>query len=80
MEACITAEVKLANYFSISVDSTPDVVHVDQLTFIVRYVLLNGIPVERFIKFVELHGHGAGNLKAVVTMSMVLVSTYRIQS
>jgi len=40
--AYITAEVKLAMYFSISVDSTPDVAHVDQLTFIGRYVLPNG--------------------------------------
>jgi len=69
VEACVTSEVKLAKYFSISVDSTPDVAHVDQLTFIVRHVLPNGKPVERFffIRFVELHGHGAENPEAVVT-------------
>jgi len=33
----------------------------------VQYVLPNGKPVERFIRFVELHGHGAENLEAVVT-------------
>lgn len=36
--ASITAEVKQAKYFSISVDSTPDVSYTDQLAFTVRYV------------------------------------------
>ena len=35
----IFAEVKSTKYFSVSVDSTPDVSHVDQLTCILRYVL-----------------------------------------
>ena len=34
----ILKEVLTAKYYSISVDSTPDVSHVDQLTFTVRYV------------------------------------------
>jgi len=67
VEASIISEIKLAKYFSISVDSTPDVAHADQLTFIVRYVLPNGKPVERFIRFIELHGHGSENMEAVVT-------------
>ena len=67
VEASIIAEIKLAKYFSISVDSTPDIAHADQLTFIVRYVQPNGKPVERFIRFIELHGHGAENMEAVVT-------------
>jgi hypothetical protein len=33
-------------YFSVSVDSTPDITHVDQLTFIIRYAKENGQPVE----------------------------------
>ncbi len=32
----IISRVKLAKYFSVSVDSTPDITHVDQLTFIVQ--------------------------------------------
>jgi hypothetical protein len=63
----IVAEIKAAKYYSISVDSTPDIFHIDQLTFIIRYVAKNGRPVERFIKFVEIHGHGAANLAEVVT-------------
>ena len=43
----IVTEVKSAKYFSVSVDSTPDISHVDQLTCILRYVLPSG-PVERF--------------------------------
>jgi len=34
----IVAEIQESKYFSISVDSTPDVTHVDQLTFTFRYV------------------------------------------
>lgn len=41
----IIAELKNSNYYSISVDSTLDITHIDQLTFIVRHVLDNGDPV-----------------------------------
>lgn len=44
----ILLEVKSAKYFSVSVDSTPDISHVDQLTFIIRYVSKDGHPTERF--------------------------------
>ena len=63
----IISEIITAKYFSISVDSTPDLSHVDQLTFIVRYVSQDGRPTERFLKFVELHGHGAANMTDVIT-------------
>ncbi|CAG9822955.1 unnamed protein product [Phaedon cochleariae] len=53
----IIGEIKMAKYFSISVDSTPDISHFDQLTFIIRYVQLNGIPTERFICFIQNVGH-----------------------
>lgn len=52
----IINEVKLAKYFSISVDSTPDLSHVDQLTFVIRYVKDHG-PVERFLKFIPIKEH-----------------------
>ncbi|XP_047132222.1 zinc finger MYM-type protein 1-like [Hydra vulgaris] len=50
-------EIKEAKYFSISVDSTPDISHVDQLSFIFRYVQKNGCPVERFLGFLPKSGH-----------------------
>ena len=52
----IITEVKSAKYFSVSVDSTPDISHVDQLTCILRYVLPSG-PVERFVTFLDIQGH-----------------------
>ena len=48
--------MKDRKYFSISVDSTPDVSHTDQLTIIVCYVLDSG-PIERFLKFLQLTSH-----------------------
>lgn len=50
-------EVKKSKYFSISVDSTPDISHVYQLLFVIRYVKINDEPVERSIGFIENIGH-----------------------
>jgi len=61
----IVNEVLTAKYYSISVDSTPDVSHVDQLTFTVRYVK-ECDPVERFLQFIPVRSHGAENLADVV--------------
>lgn len=57
----ITKEVKAAKYYSISVDSTPDLSHCDQLTFTIKYVKNMG-PVERFLQFIPILGHGAEHL------------------
>lgn len=46
----IVNEIKKAGYYSISIDSTPGISHIDQLTIIIRYVTCNG-PVERFFNF-----------------------------
>ena len=62
----IVTEIKHAKYFSISVDSTPDISHVDQLSFIIRYVSAEGCPVERFIRFIPNCGHKAEDLANVV--------------
>ena len=37
-------------------DSTPDIINVNNLTIIFWYVFLDG-PVERFVKFLSLRGH-----------------------
>ena len=52
----IIHELKCAKYFSVSIDSTPDITRIDQLTGVLRYVLDDG-PVERFVKFIEIGGH-----------------------
>uniref|UniRef100_A0A8P4KG01 TTF-type domain-containing protein n=1 Tax=Dicentrarchus labrax TaxID=13489 RepID=A0A8P4KG01_DICLA len=53
----VISRVKLAKYFAISVDSTPDITHVDQLTFILRYISPEGCIEERFVKFLPIESH-----------------------
>ena len=43
----ILCEIKTAMYFSISTDSTPDILHIDQFTFIIRYQLTFIIRVQK---------------------------------
>eukprot|EP00794_Sanderia_malayensis_P010048 gene10048-biopygen8254 len=57
----IVASIKEAKYYSIIVDSTPDVSHVDQLTLVVRYIE-NGKPVERFVGFTPIKSHKSESL------------------
>ena len=61
----IVKELKSAKYFSATVDSTPDISHVDQLTCVVRYVLPDG-PVERFVSFLNMHNHTGQELATVL--------------
>ena len=49
----IVNELKSVKYFSVNVDSSPDISHVDQLTCVLRYVLPDG-PVERFVSFLNM--------------------------
>jgi len=50
----IIKEVHKARYFSISVESTPDISHKDQLSFILRFVSENGKPVEHFYVLLKI--------------------------
>ncbi|XP_050065250.1 zinc finger MYM-type protein 1-like [Aphis gossypii] len=59
-------EIKEAKYFYISIDSTPDISHVDQLSFIFWYVQNNGSPVERFLGFLPNSGHKSEELADAV--------------
>lgn len=52
-ENVVQTIIKEARYFSISIDSTPDISHIDQLSFIIRYVNDQGEPVERFVCFID---------------------------
>ena len=54
----IITELKEAKYFSLSVDSTPDLCHVDQLTVIVRYVNKQSHNIqERFLLVLPIQSH-----------------------
>lgn len=49
----------------VSVDSTPDLSHVDQLTFIIRYVK-DHEPVERFLDFIPINKHRSDYLAETI--------------
>lgn len=66
----IIQEVKCAKYYSIIVDSTPDISHVDQLCLLLRYVKKDGMPVERFVKFLPNAGHKAVEMENVVISTL----------
>lgn len=54
----ILNDLRNAGYFSLSVDSTPDLSHIDQLTVIIRYVSPDdGLPIERFLTFLAQENH-----------------------
>ena len=58
----IIEEIKTAKYYSISVDSTPDISNSNKVCCIFRYVLASQ-PVERFVQFIEMKCHGAAELE-----------------
>ena len=62
----IVVEVAPSKYLSVSVDSTPYLTHVDQLTTIIRCVV-DGKPVERFLTFHQMISHKA---EAIATTSL----------
>ncbi|XP_050523340.1 zinc finger MYM-type protein 1-like [Daktulosphaira vitifoliae] len=71
----IIQEINDAHYFSISVDSTPDISHIDQLSLCIRYVNSDGSPVERFICFLDHIGHKAENIAEAV---FTILKTYKL--
>ncbi|XP_026481725.1 zinc finger MYM-type protein 1-like [Ctenocephalides felis] len=66
----ITKEVQSAKYFSVIVDSKPDIAQVDQLTIIIRYVRDNGEIVERFLEFIPNTGHKAQDIEDALLKSL----------
>ncbi|XP_050302058.1 52 kDa repressor of the inhibitor of the protein kinase-like isoform X2 [Anthonomus grandis grandis] len=75
----IAKQIKANKYFSVSVDSTPDISHQDQLTIILRYCNSKGLPFERFIGFYDNIGHGAQELEQCV-MDMLKTFNLDIQN
>jgi hypothetical protein len=66
----IITDVKNAKYFSIILDSTPDLSHTDQLCFVIRYVSPDCEPVERFLTFLNIHSHNALHIEETVVQFM----------
>ncbi|GFR08181.1 zinc finger MYM-type protein 1 [Trichonephila clavata] len=71
----IVNEIIEAKYFSISVDSPPDISHTDQLTVVLRYVTSNGEVAERFLKFLLIQNHKGEEL---ATEILNILSQYNI--
>lgn len=71
----IVQEVKTAKYYSVVVDSSPDISNVDELAIIIRYVQQSGTPVERFLCFIPNVGHGSAALFEAV---LDVLSKYNI--
>ncbi|XP_065673272.1 zinc finger MYM-type protein 1-like [Hydra vulgaris] len=62
----ILKELKAAKYYSLIVDSTPDIANVDQLVIALRYVLPSGVPAKRFLIFISNSGHKSKEMSNVV--------------
>lgn len=61
----IVSQIKRAKYFSLIVDSTPDVSHVDQLSIVFRYCL-DGYVYERFFCFLPINSHTGASLNETI--------------
>lgn len=58
----------MAKYFLLIVDSSPDISHLDQLTFVVRYVSEEGGTEERFLKFLPIRSHTESLFNSVISV------------
>jgi len=70
VKEAIINEVKSRKYYSIVVDSTPNITHSDQLAFIIRYVSDKGVPTERFLEFIPKVGHKSLEIAETVIMTI----------
>lgn len=62
----IIENVKQAKYFSLIVDSTPDITHTDHLSVVLRYVNNISETIERFMTFHSIDGHTAVYLSSSI--------------
>uniref|UniRef100_A0A452GX58 DUF4371 domain-containing protein n=1 Tax=Gopherus agassizii TaxID=38772 RepID=A0A452GX58_9SAUR len=77
----IVAELKVAKYFALIVDSTIDISRTDPFSLSLRYVTVNGDAVERFIQFSELPGASAEDffnvlLSAIKNLGLSITMCY----
>ncbi|CAB3242520.1 unnamed protein product [Arctia plantaginis] len=71
VSSIIVQELKSAKYYiTIIVNSTPDISHVDQLSFVLRYVKKDGTPVECCLMFIKNSGHKAEDLLVAVLSAL----------
>lgn len=81
----IVSEIKESIYFGISIDSTPDIAHIDQLTIIIRYTTIGqGKVEEKFLGFVPIEQHDGKYLFNVLNKMLndnnIDISNFRSQS
>jgi len=57
VKKAIIIQIKTSKYYSIIVDSTPDILNIDQLSLIVRFINEKGNPMERLLAFIDDAGH-----------------------
>lgn len=62
----ILKELKATKYYSLIVDSTPDIANFHQLVIALRYVLPSGVPAERFLIFIPNNGHKSEEISNIV--------------
>ena len=75
MIGVIKKEILRSRYLSVSVDSTQDITHTDQLTIIVRYVHMDILyePVERFLTFLEISSRTGQSVQQILKNKNSLV-------
>ena len=79
----IVEEIKEAKYFSLSVDSTPDISYSNQLTVVIRCVGKSDHKViERFLNFIPIASHAGKALASIVLkcVEQVGIDSYRSSS
>lgn len=59
----VITEINEAKYYSLILDSTPNLSHNDQLSVIIRYVNTDGHRVKRFLQLIPVNGHDSETLK-----------------
>ena len=64
----IFQEIKSANFFSVILDCTPDISHIEQLSLTIRYVsVYEDVAIhERFIEFIQVHNTTGEDLCSVL--------------